>query len=452
MIIKKKGKQIWMTYRHLPESENRTRFYLSESTIWPRTLSVHCDHRVRQDIIDEASKYQETEILEFRVHRSAYIVPFFAESLDLSPFRGCEKLTEVRIRDVYGPIDLGPLPLVKTLNIIYDRETLLEGIMYEDDETIEYFQNRVVFPESEHLESVVIHGGVGHDRKSLAEYPRLRELTINHLRDTDLSWLSKAKSIELLKLPITLPDRVTLPEIASLRELSVGFVVKGRKRRRRSLKTLDLSPLSGLKGLETLQIMNQRIESINLSPLSTCKSLTSIQITGCALRDVDISPLSCIPLDQLTLANNLLHSLTLPVLPHLTGLQVIGNKFQRFDLSTISKSKNFRGLLLAYNQLIELDLTPLSGLSKLNYLDLRNNRFKALDLSPLKGMDGIHIDLSRNKYLKEVDVTPLLEQPETVVIPARGMRMIASEQKRDCFASSQRREKMKFVESKIEWY
>ena len=453
MRIVRKKKPIWRAGGFYPTYEGKTWSYFHESSIWPNSLIFHCDHRVTQDIIEKASKHQDVDKLEFKVHDSARIWPFFAESLDLSPFSRCETLTEVRIDDVYGPIDLKPLSFIKTLNITYNHGTLLEGIEYEDGNT-EYFQNRVVFPESDHLETVVVHGGVEHDRKTLAEYPRLRELTIEYLKDTDLSWLSGSKSLEILKLLHTLPDNTILPELISLKELLVGFSLRPRTRSRggKSLKTLDLSPLSVSKGLEEVRIYNQKIEDIDLSPLALCKNLKSLLIAGCALTSVDVSPLSRVPLESLTLSSNRMHSIILPELPQLKDLGLNRNSFQRIDLSFISDSKNLTALGVENNQLIELDLSPLSGLSNLRYLDLRNNRFEVLDLSPLKGIDGLHIDLNKNKHLKEVDVTPLLDEPDSVVISARWMKLIASEEKKDCFESTGSRRKLKYMKRKIEWY
>ena len=457
------------------KKEDRTRFYYVKH--FENYLRFKCGKVVSQEIIDAASKHRSIDVLEFELDKWDRLTPaLFEENLNFSPFSRHRRIKEVRIRNICGTIDLSPLRKIKSLTATFSDRIYFERIEFSRDKIIEQFDNRIVLPASRDLEKVTVSGALKHDRRSLAQYPKLKELTIEDLEDNDLSWLSESKSIEKLDLQHTLPDHIILPELVSLKELWIGFSLrdKDKSREMRSLKTLDLSPLSVCKELQDIRIYGQRFKEIDLSPLASCKSLKNLLI-GSSATSVDVSPLSSIPLESLDLGSNI-HSIILPDLRHLRSLGLGYNKFQSIDLSSISRYENLETLGLRGNQFQEIDLSPLLGLSKLRYLDLSNNKLEELDLSPLsgklslhrlelngnnlekldlsplKGIDGLLLFLNHNKHLKEVDVTPLLEEPNSMIYRARGIKLIASKEVKEIFELNASREKRTHMSRKIQWY
>ncbi|MHA2360143.1 MAG: leucine-rich repeat domain-containing protein, partial [Candidatus Thorarchaeota archaeon] len=233
--------------------------------------------------------------------------------------------------------------------------------------------------------------------------------------------------------------RIILPEIASLKKLRIWV----------RLKELDLSPLRVSQNLELLYITHGGKDT-DLSPLASNKKLRHLTLWGCDMSDIDFSSLSNLPLEYLDLRSNQIHSLDLPKLPQLRELYLGGNKFQKIDLSCISKFKSLQRLNLIKCGIVEIDLSPLSGLSNLVNLDLENNRLEKLDLTPLKKIEKLVVILRRNRTLREVDVTPILWSYETTVVPGRGTKLIASKEKFPDLESYHYRKK-EFIR-RIKWY
>ncbi|MHA2222066.1 MAG: hypothetical protein ACXAAO_08405 [Candidatus Thorarchaeota archaeon] len=393
-----------------------------------------------QEQIDEMSKFEDIEALKITCGWSFGSAIVSGERLgtlngiDFSKFSNFESLEELFIQGLDGTIDLSPF--TQPSSIIIDVGT--------DPHLCDSYNPYVTFPESSRLESLLIHGNIEHDRKTLPLLPNLKSITYHSLRETDLSWLNSSKSITHIRIVRWVPENVILPSISSLESISfVGW----RKRDPTTLKMVDLSPLRVSKGLREVAFLRQNISEIDFSPLSAFSELDRIRISQCNLGEVDLTPLEQMNLKDINLAGNRIHKIVFPRELNCECFDVSRNELQRINLSRFSSSV-LRELNLGANPLVDIDLTPLSACVNLEKLEMEHTQLDSIDLTPLAGLEHLSVFRIKSRFMFEIDVTPLLSCPTLDEVKLGKIKPIADSRKSDEIASP----RLKKMKKKITWY
>jgi hypothetical protein len=352
--------------------------------------------------------------------------------VNLSPLyrRGIKSLS---IRYINGCIDLSPLTDVSTLDVT----------LYEHPLEREGYGPEVVFPESDRLEEVVLHGAVEHDRETLARLTNLKRVTLHNPRDTDLSWLSDSSSIEWIQAYFRLPKSLVLPAIPTLERL---LLISWKARDPYSLREIDLSPLRVCEDLREIRILKQRISDIDLSPLSGCRKLEVLTIGGCGIQTVDLSPLRSKALKRVVLHNNKLHSVTFPDSFEPEHVDLGTNWLEEVDLKPIASS-SLKELCLGPNYFADIDLSPLSACPSLESLEVEHTRLDSIDLTPLTGLKHLRVFKTASSFMNWINVTPLLSCPSLEEVKLGKLRPEADRKMVDEILSP----KLKKIKKKIEW-
>ncbi|MFW9962318.1 MAG: hypothetical protein ACFFCX_02025 [Candidatus Sifarchaeia archaeon] len=393
-----------------------------------------------QEQIDEMSKFENIEKLKITCGWSFGSAIVSGERLGtlngihFNKFSNTESLEELFIQGLDGTIDLSPF--TQPSSIIIDVGT--------DPHLCDSYNPYVTFPESSRLESLLIHGNVEHDRKTLPLLPNLKSITYHSLRETDLSWLNSSKSITHIRIVRWVPENVILPSISSLESISfVGW----RKRDPTTLKMVDLSPLRVSKGLREVAFLRQNISEIDFSPLSDCSELERIRISQCNLAEVDLIPLEQMNLKEINLAGNRIHRIVSPRELNCESFDVSGNRLQEVDLSAIASS-SLRELRIGPNYFADIDLSPLSVCTGLESLEVEHTQLDSIDLTPLTGLEHLRIFKIKSRFMSEIDVTPLLSCPTLDEVKLGKIKPIADRRKSDEIASP----RLKKMRKKISWY
>jgi Leucine-rich repeat (LRR) protein len=333
-----------------------------------------------------------------------------------------------------GTIDLSPF--TQPSSIIIDVGT--------DPHLCDSYNPYVIFPESSRLESLLIHGNVEHDRKTLPLLPNLKSITYHSLRETDLSWLNSSKSITHIRIVRWVPENVILPSISSLESISfVGW----RKRDPTTLKSIDLSPLRTSKGIRKIIFSKQGISEVDFSPLSECSRLEHIKFDECNITKANLTPLEHMYLKEISLSDNKIHEIAFPRELKCEYFDVSRNELQRINLSRFSSSV-LRDLNLGANPLVDIDLTPLSACVNLEKLEMEHTQLDSIDLTPLAGLEHLSVFRIKSRFMSEIDVTPLLSCPTLDEVKLGKIKPIADKKMIDEILSP----KLKKIKKKIDWY
>ncbi len=206
---------------------------------------------------------------------------------------------------------------------------------------------------------------------------RLRKLSVNDRRITDLTGLEHAINLNDLRL--------------------------------NDNQIEDITPLSKLTKLNHLELNDNQIEDI--TPLENLTRLRQLLIVRNEIRD--ISPLAGLTqLSEFWIWNNKITDITpLSELINLTTLKIGGNQIS--DIHPIAKLTNLRQLGLEFNQIS--DVSVLAGLTKLGYLNLWNNQIS--DVSSLVGITNLgELNLVGNPIKNRKPLLELLKKNPDVKI------------------------------------
>ncbi|MFW9797122.1 MAG: leucine-rich repeat protein [Candidatus Thorarchaeota archaeon] len=319
------------------------------------------------------------------------------DGIDFSKYSNNESVRELTIKGLDGTIDLSPFTQPSSIIVSIDDTPCL----------CDAYVANVTFPDSNRLESLLIHGNVEHDRKTIPLLPSLKSLTYHSLRESDLSWLNTSKSITHVRVLRWVPEAVVLPSISSLESITFAG---GKKRDPKTLKSIDLSPLRASKDLKEVIFSKQKISEVDFSPLSTCSKLEHISFEACNLTKVDLTPLEHLHLKKINLADNKINELVFPTRLTCESLDISGNMLETIDLTPIVSS-SLREINLGSRHLVDIDLTPLSACTSLESLGLEHSSLESIDLSPLSGLKNLRSFRITSKLMSKVDITPLLSCP-----------------------------------------